>query len=168
MADVLKGGDVLTALNKVLENAEDFTEEDRKIFLEKILGREVTSEECGNVGSKILGDGLFVAVQGRRSSQVPIEKTRQEYFKSFKHLRCFTSDGVVPFEVWKDSIKALLEDETIPEDIKQDLILSKLGDAEYTEAFQAGYAHFPVKDLIEHLEADYVEFEDLADTMDNF
>ena len=168
MADVLKGGEVLTALNKVLENAEDFNEHDRKIFLEKILGREVTSEECGTVGSKILGDGLSEAVQGERTPQAPVKRTRQEYFKLIKNLRKFETRGVMPFGVWKESISFLLEDDEIPVDIGRDLVLSLLGDAEYTEAFQAGYAHLPVKELVEHLEADYVEYEDLADTLANF
>ena len=42
MADVLKGGEVLTALNKVLENAEDFNEHDRKMAIRESAKRSST------------------------------------------------------------------------------------------------------------------------------
>ena len=155
MAEILAPGrNEMKALDDLMTKVKDFTDEDRKIFLKKILGRDPTTAELGTAGTDTLGDGF----------PVPPDRSRAEVFKDYCHsLRRFDGKGLVTFEVWKQPLQPLLADSRVTGEMKKDLVLSSLGHGPYTKAHEHGYLNEPVEEFIASLGVDYEEPQDVND-----
>ena len=100
-------GDVKTNFDGLISKVSDMTLQDRRYVLEKLAGRPLTDDECGQVGSGTIMDGLHR------------QKTRGEHFKNWQNIRKFEETKGMTFQAWRRNIEPLMKAVDVPPDVKR-------------------------------------------------